>query len=286
MAVGGGAIPVATSCTVGAKNTPCMALVHRTSDGELIVEFERVSELPDVSIDLERFVPEIVAAASLQSLCDEAARIFRELTGYDRVMIYRFDDEGHGEVFAEIGAVRRSLVLQFIGESILMALLAALIALVLVDLTIPYFNTLTQVKLSIPWQSPLFWLAALAFVVLTGVLAGSYPAFYLSSFRPIKVLKGMLQNGNALIRPRKVLVVVQFVCSICLINFTLIYQKQIHHELSREIGYAKDKLVFHPLTDDLRRNYAAVKNELIDGGIVESVSQSSSPITRIGSNPV
>jgi len=181
-----------------------------------------------------------------------------------------------------IGAVRRSLVLQFIGESILMALLAALIALVLVDLTIPYFNTLTQVKLSIPWQSPLFWLAALAFVVLTGVLAGSYPAFYLSSFRPIKVLKGMLQNGNALIRPRKVLVVVQFVCSICLINFTLIYQKQIHHELSREIGYAKDKLVFHPLTDDLRRNYAAVKNELIDGGIVESVSQSSSPITRIG----
>ncbi len=101
MAVGGGAIPVATSCTVGAKNTPCTALVHRTSDGELIVEFERVSELPDVSIDLERFVPEIVAAASLQSLCDEAARIFRELTGYDRVMIYRFDDEGHGEVFAE-----------------------------------------------------------------------------------------------------------------------------------------------------------------------------------------
>ena len=181
-----------------------------------------------------------------------------------------------------IGAVRRSLVLQFIGESILMALLAGLIALVLVDLAIPYFNTLTQVQLSIPWPSPLFWLAALSFVVLTGVLAGSYPAFYLSSFRPIKVLKGMLQNGNALVTPRKVLVVVQFVCSICLINFTLIYQKQIHHELSREIGYAKDKLVFHPLTDDLRRNYAAVKNELIDGGIVESVSQSSSPITRIG----
>lgn len=181
-----------------------------------------------------------------------------------------------------VGAVRRSLVFQFIGESILMALLAGVIALVLVDLAIPEFNTLTQVTLSIPWQSPSFWLAALAFVVLTGVLAGSYPAFYLSSFRPIKVLKGMLQNSNALITPRKVLVVVQFVCSIFLINFTLIYQKQIHHELSREIGYAKDALVFHSLTADLRRNYIAVKNELINSGTAASVSQSNAPITRIG----
>ena len=74
----------------------------------------------------------------------------------------------------------------------------------------------------------------MAFVVVTGVLAGSYPAFYLSSFRPIKVLKGILNNGNALITPRKVLVVVQFVCSIFLINFTVVYQKQIHHELGRE----------------------------------------------------
>jgi putative ABC transport system permease protein len=180
-----------------------------------------------------------------------------------------------------IGAVRRSLVLQFIGESIVMALFAGMIAIVLVDLTIPYFNTLTQVTLSIPWQSPPFWFAALAFVVFTGILAGSYPAFYLSSFRPIRVLKGMLQNGNALVTPRKVLVVVQFVFSISLINFTLIYQKQIHHELSREIGYAKDKLVFHALTDDLRHNYAAVKNELINSGVAEAVSQSNSPITRI-----
>ncbi|HEX3934264.1 MAG TPA: ABC transporter permease, partial [Puia sp.] len=113
-----------------------------------------------------------------------------------------------------IGAVRRSLVFQFIGESIVMALLAGIIALVLVDLAIPEFDTLTQMKLSIPWQSPLFWFAALAFVVLTGVLAGSYPAFYLSSFRPIKVLKGMVQNGNALVTPRKILVVVQLPASV------------------------------------------------------------------------
>jgi len=181
-----------------------------------------------------------------------------------------------------IGAMRRSLVFQFIGESIVMALLAGLIALLLVDLAIPGFNTLTGVRLSIPWQSPLFWFVALAFVGLTGVLAGSYPAFYLSSFRPIRVLKGILQNGNALVTPRKILVVVQFVCSIFLINFTLIYQKQIHHELSREIGYAKDKLVYHPLTDDLRRNYTAVKNELINSGVTESVTQSNATVTNNG----
>ena len=96
-----GSIPVATACTVGAMNTPYTALVHRSANGELVVEFERAVEMSDLSVDLERFVPEIVAAANLQSLCDEAAHIFRKLTGYDRVMVYRFDDEGHGEVFSE-----------------------------------------------------------------------------------------------------------------------------------------------------------------------------------------
>jgi putative ABC transport system permease protein len=173
-----------------------------------------------------------------------------------------------------IGAARPSLILQFIGESILMALLAGMIALMLVQLAIPYFDTLTQVKLSVPWQSPLFWLAALSFVFLTGMLAGSYPAFYLSSFRPIRVLKGVLQNGNALVTPRKILVVVQFVFSIFLINFTVIYQKQIRHELGREVGFAKDSLVYHTTTPDLRRNYAAVKNELLGSGAAVSVSES------------
>jgi putative ABC transport system permease protein len=180
-----------------------------------------------------------------------------------------------------VGAVRRSLVTQFIGESILMSLLAGMIALLLVQMAIPYFDNLAWVKLSIPWASPVFWCAAAAFIVFTGVLAGSYPAFYLSSFKPVKVLKGILQNGNALVKPRKILVVVQFVCSVVLINFTIIYQKQIRSELGREVGYAKDKLVFHPLTADLRRNYAAVKNELMSTGIAESVTQSSATVSRM-----
>ena len=181
-----------------------------------------------------------------------------------------------------VGAGRRALVFQFIGESILMAALAGTVALALVNLSIPYFNTLTQVKLAIPWHSPLFWLGALAFVVLTGVLAGSYPAFYLSSFQPIRVLKGNLQNGRALITPRKILVVVQFVCSIFLINFTVVYQKQIHYELNRQIGYVKDRLVYHQLTADLRQNYSAVKNSLLASGAVEAITESNATVTNNG----
>ena len=131
-----------------------------------------------------------------------------------------------------------------------------------------------------PWQSPFSGSAAAAFIFLTGVLAGSYPAFYLSSFKPIKVLKGVLKNGNALVTPRKVLVVVQFVFSILLINFTIIYQKQIAHELNREVGYTRNDLVFHELTPDLSKHYAAIKNELISANLASSVSESSTTVTR------
>ncbi len=179
-----------------------------------------------------------------------------------------------------VGAPRLSLIFQFIAESILMALLAGMIALVLVELTIPYFNALTGVTLSIPWSAPSFWIAAGGFILFTGIIAGSYPAFYLSSFRPVKVLKGVLQNANALVAPRKILVVVQFVLSIFFINFTVIYQKQIRYELDRELGFAKDDLVFHPVTADLSRNYAAVKNELLGTGTASSVSESSTTVTR------
>jgi ABC-type antimicrobial peptide transport system permease subunit len=179
-----------------------------------------------------------------------------------------------------VGAERRSLILQFIGESVLMALLAGVIALMLVTLVLPYFGNLISTKLAVPWQSPFFWFAAVAFILFTGLLAGSYPAFYLSSFKPIKVLKGILQNGNALVKPRKVLVVVQFVFSIFLINFTVIYQKQIRYELNREVGYTRDDLVFHNLTPDLRQHYTAVKNELLGAGVASSVSESNTTVTR------
>ncbi|HTI91436.1 MAG TPA: ABC transporter permease [Puia sp.] len=179
-----------------------------------------------------------------------------------------------------VGAARRSLIFQFIGESIFIAFVAGMIALILVQLTMPWFNTLTGVQLTMPRNSPMFWLGAAGFILLTGVMAGSYPAFYLSSFKPVRVLKGVLKNGNALVTPRKILVVVQFVFSIFLINLTVVYQKQIRYELDREVGFSKDDLVFHPMTTDLRRNYAAIKNELIGSGMAVSVCEASTTVTR------
>lgn len=179
-----------------------------------------------------------------------------------------------------VGAVKSSLIVQFIGESILLAGIAGFIALVLVQLLLPVFSSSANVHLEIPWQSPFFWLVASDFIIFTGILAGSYPAFYLSSFKPVNVLKGVLKNGNALVTPRKVLVVLQFVFSIVLINFTLIFQKQIQFGQAREIGFVKDNLIFHQLTDDLQKNYALVKNELINTGTAVSVSKTNTPITR------
>jgi len=179
-----------------------------------------------------------------------------------------------------VGAARHSLIFQFIGESILMTALAGLIAFTLVQIAIPYFDTLTETQLVVPWSSPAFWCAAGVFILFTGVLAGSYPAFYLSSFKPVRVLKGVLKNGNALVTPRKILVVVQFVFSICMINLIVIYQKQIRYELDREVGFSKDNLVFHPMTDDLRRNYSTLKNDLLSTGTALFVAESNTPVTR------
>jgi putative ABC transport system permease protein len=186
-----------------------------------------------------------------------------------------------------IGAGRQSLILQFIGESILMAVLAGIIAFILVEMAIPAFSTLINTKLSIPWASPSFWSMALGFILFTGLLAGSYPAFYLSSFKPIRVLKGVLKNNSTRnfrwpsITPRKFLVVLQFVFSIFLINFTIIFQKQILYGLNRETGFVKENLVFQPLTDDLRKNYEAAKNELLNSGTATALCTSNTTVTNI-----
>ncbi|MBS1567623.1 MAG: ABC transporter permease [Bacteroidetes bacterium] len=179
-----------------------------------------------------------------------------------------------------MGAGRSSLIGQFAGESILMAAFAGLLALLIVELLIPYFSELSRAHLQIEWRSPRFWLSAVGFVLLTGVLAGSYPAFYLSSFNPVKVLKGISIHANALVTPRKILVVTQFVLAIFLINFTIVFQKQITHGLQRLTGYEKDRLVFQSMTADLRRNYDQLKNELMGSGLVTTVSKSSTVASR------
>ncbi|HEX9512152.1 MAG TPA: ABC transporter permease, partial [Puia sp.] len=179
-----------------------------------------------------------------------------------------------------VGAYRGSLVAQFIGESILLALLAFLIALLLVQISLPAFNLLVAEELHIDYASPYFWLFSVAFILFTGLVAGSYPAFYLSAFNPSKVLKGTFKNNTALVTPRKVLVVLQFSFAIILIICTLIIQRQIRFAQDRNSGYNRNNLVYTFAQGDASKHYDLIKQELLRSGAAVSVTRSANPITR------
>src|ERR1700760_715573 len=128
-----------------------------------------------------------------------------------------------------VGSLRKQLIGQFYMESILVAFIAFILALLLVQLMLPLFNGVADKEMRILWPNPLFWIFCLAFTAITGLIAGSYPALYLSSFRPVKVLKGLFRQGRGAVNFRKVLVVSQFVISIGLIISTVIVFQQIRH---------------------------------------------------------
>jgi putative ABC transport system permease protein len=179
-----------------------------------------------------------------------------------------------------IGARKSSLVLQFIGESIILSLIAGLIGLLLVQLSLKWFNHLTEKNLFIDYLSPINWLYAILFVVITGLLAGSYPALYLSAYKPVTVLKGTFKKAHQVFSPRKVLVVLQFTFAIALIICTIIVRHQLLYAQERDSGYRKDQLVFSFLQGDLEKHYAVVRNELVSSGAAVSVTKSMSPITE------
>ena len=182
------------------------------------------------------------------------------------------------------GAPKALLVGQFIGESILIAMIAGIIALLAVYLTLPAFNTLIGKELKVPVANPAFWAAAFAFILFTGIVAGSYPAFYLSSFKPISVLKGAFKRTHSAFSPRKVLVVVQFSFAIVLIISTLIVVQQIRHAQNRDAGYDRGQVVYHWITGDLGKQYAQIKRELLNAGIATSVTKTSSPLSSVSSD--
>jgi predicted permease len=182
------------------------------------------------------------------------------------------------------GANKGLLVGQFIGESILIALIAGTIALLAVYLALPAFNTLIGKELEVPVTNPTFWAAALAFILFTGIVAGSYPAFYLSSFKPISVLKGAFKKTHSVFSPRKVLVVVQFSFAIVLIISTLIVVEQIRHAQNRDPGYDRGQVVYHWITGDLGKHYAQIKRELLSAGIATSVTKTSSPLSSVSAD--
>ncbi len=184
-----------------------------------------------------------------------------------------------------VGSARRQLVLQFLLESVLMAMMAFISALILAILLLPVFNDIADKKIAFPWHNGLCWVVALGFTLLTGIFAGSYPALFLSKFNPVKVLKGAVQTGKAAVLPRKVLVVVQFTVSITFIIGTLVVLRQIQHAKDRPTCFERAGLVSIPLnTSELRSNYAVIRQELSQTGAVMEVSESSSPVDEVWSN--
>ncbi len=180
-----------------------------------------------------------------------------------------------------MGSLRRDLIFQFLVESVLISFLALAMSIVLVLLVLPSFNALTASDITIPFKSPVFWIVMVGYALFTGLLGGSRPAFYLSSFNPVKVLKGTIQVGRAATLPRKILVVLQFSCSIALIISTFIIYQQIQYAKNRPTGYSADRLMTTDMSDDLGRNYAALKQDLLNSGKVEAVAKASSPVTGI-----
>src|ERR1700743_1544474 len=183
-----------------------------------------------------------------------------------------------------VGAGKGGVIGQFIGESILISLMAFVLALGIAQISLPAFSQLVGKELAIDYGSIGFWLFALGFVLFTGLLAGSYPAFYLSSFRPVKVLKGAFKQSNALVTPRKLLVVLQFSFAILLIICTFIIQKQIRYGLDRAAGYDRSNLVYAFTQGDVSRHYDLIKRDLLASGAAISVTRSSSPVTQAWSD--
>ncbi|MGA0559413.1 ABC transporter permease [Larkinella sp. VNQ87] len=189
-----------------------------------------------------------------------------------------------------IGSVRSQLISQFFSESLLVVALAFGLSLLGVLLSLPFFNEVADKNLSLPWNEPYFWLSALGFSLFTGLIAGSYPAFYLSSFKPIEVLKGIGSSSRfrrLASLPRQVLVVTQFTVSVTLIIGTIIVFRQIQHAKNRPIGYDRNGLITVAMnTPELYGHYNALRTELIGTGAVVEMATSSSPTTRLNSRLV
>lgn len=181
-----------------------------------------------------------------------------------------------------MGSMNGQLVLQFLTESYMIILVAIAISLILLSLLRNGFNEIAEKNIALPFNNPGFWIMAMGFVLLTGLLAGLYPAFYLSSFRPVKVLKGVIRTGRFNVLSRQVLVVVQFSVSVILIIGTLAVYKQIQFAQSRPVGYSRQGLITVSMNDPVYASKLDIlKTELLNQGAVTDVATSSTSMTRI-----
>lgn len=181
-----------------------------------------------------------------------------------------------------IGSIRHQLVTQFMTESTLMVFLSFLIATGLSYLIIPYFNHLTDKQISVPLGTWRYWFYGLALVVGVGILAGSYPAIYLSSFRPIQVLKGTYQNRLSAAFFRKTMVVFQFTISITLIIGTIVIKEQIDYAVNRPLGYDGTNTISIAMSssEHFSKN-RVIENELIRSGAIDYYAESFNPLTEV-----
>ena len=180
------------------------------------------------------------------------------------------------------GAGKNLLIGQFIAESFLTTCIAGAIALLTVQLVLPSFDKIIREQLSIPYSNPYFWLCTIAFISVTSLLAGSYPAFYLSSFEPISIFKKQFKRTTAIISPRRMLVVVQFTFAIILIIATIVVRNQVQHAQSRDKGYSNNNLIHVDFVGDIDKNYALIKQELISSNIASSVTKNMIDVTHGG----
>lgn len=184
-----------------------------------------------------------------------------------------------------VGSLRSQLIGQFLSESFMVVGMAFGLALIVVGIALPYFNTLADKMIEFPWTSGYFWGACLVFILFTALLSGSYPALYLSSFQPVKVLKGTFRVGRYASLPRKVLVVMQFTVSVALIIGTIIVFQQIQYSKNRPIGYDREGLIQIPLTQyDFEGKFDFLRQEFLNSGAVVEMSSASSPTTDVYSN--
>jgi predicted permease len=183
-----------------------------------------------------------------------------------------------------LGAAKRKLIAQFIGEALFMSFLSTVLAVGIIYLVLPLFNDLVEKQLMLDILNPTHFGGLLIIALLCGLIAGSYPAFYLSSFNPVAVLKGLkLKSGSAGFI-RKGLVVVQFVISVTLIISTIIIYRQIQHVKDRDLGYNRQGLIYTGLTGSMKENFTVIKDDLIKTGVVENAALSNDYVLQLGSS--
>ncbi|HEV8514063.1 MAG TPA: ABC transporter permease [Cyclobacteriaceae bacterium] len=184
-----------------------------------------------------------------------------------------------------MGSVRSQLIKQFLSETFLVVLLGFVLAIFLVELSLPWFNNLSGKQIVVDWSNPILWMSVVAFILITSLLAGSYPAFFLSSFRPVQVLKSAFKAGRNASLPRKVLVAFQFTISISLVICTLVIYDQIQYSKNRPIGYDRDGLIMIQVKSyDFVGKHEALRLALKNTGAVVEVAESSSPMTEVWNN--